>query len=103
MKKVTASAMKHANALNYYRVRGEMTKKKSIRCKCSRCSNPKTCGHTIEYKKTREFGQKFTEEILAELIKNKPGDINHKELFNMIEDILIHLEAGDEEECVTIK
>ena len=34
-------------------------------------------------------------------MKKKLVSIEHEELFDMIEDILIYLETGNEDECVT--
>ena len=54
--------------------------------------------YIIKYRKTIELRRKFIEDLLADLMKSKPRNILHEELFNIVKDILIYIEAGDEEE-----
>ena len=51
-------------------------------------------------KKIRDFRRKFIAELLAELMKKKPTNVEYKELFDIVEDILIYLEDEDEDKYV---
>ena len=93
--------IKHTNALNYCRARSKMINKQTTGCECSRCSDPETQDCVIECRKIREFWQKFVEELLTELIKNRLVEIDYRELFDIRVDMLIYLETGNEEEHAT--
>ena len=41
------------------------------------------------------------EELIEDLLKNKPAEVESEETFDMGEDILVYLEKGDEDEHMT--
>ena len=49
----------------------------------------------------KPFRKKFIEELIEDLLKNKPAEVESEEKFNMGEDILVYLEKEDEDEYVT--
>ena len=51
-------------------------------------------------RKIRDFCQEFTTCLLTELMKKKPAHAEFKDLFNIIEDVLMCLEDRDEYESV---
>ena len=100
-KKVSTSVIKCTNAFNQYGVRDEIINKQTVGSECLRCSEPEIWDYVIKCRKTIEFRRKFIEDLLADLMKSKPKNIQYEELFDIVEDILMYMEVGDEEEYTT--
>ena len=61
----------------------------------------KTWDHVVKYKATRQVRKKFVKELLLELQKAKPDNVDGEETLSFVEDILRCLDDDDSEECET--
>ena len=68
---------------------------------CPRCSQAETWEHIIRCQKTTQFRKEFIVNLAKEMIQVNQNDVLPDEIFIIIEDILIFMEGGDEEEYKT--
>ena len=101
LKSVSVSTLKCTNAFNHCGIRNELINKRIISSKCPRCNNPETQDYAILCPHTKEFRKKFTKNLLKDSSNNRKSRIEYEEIFDIIEDILMHLEKGDKKEYVT--
>ena len=47
----------------------------------------------------KSFAKRFIEDMLKDVLANKLPGVQWKDIFNVIEDVLVYLEKGDEEDC----
>ena len=79
----------------------EMINKKNTGDDCPRCSQPETWDHVVKCSKTIEIRRQYVSNLFKEMMKANKGQIETREILDMIEDILVYLENGDPEEYET--
>ena len=62
---------------------------------CSRYSKVETQEHIVKFRETKYFRKEYVKELMKKMIKEEPKNINVKEIFEMIEDILRYLENNE--------
>ena len=92
IKEVTPSVIKCAHGFNHYELRDAMINNKMIGEEYPRCSEVETWDHIIRCKETKHLRKIFIQDLLKEIIKNKPINIEVDEIFSIIEDILRYIE-----------
>ena len=96
-----ASALKCASEHNHYGVRNQIINNNSVSPECPICSEPETWDYVMLCPCIKLFRKKFIEGLLKDLLKNRLPVVEYKEIFDMMEDILVCLEKGNEDECTT--
>ena len=93
--------LKCASSYNYYSARNELINNKMVGLDCPRCSNTGAWDHETLCSYAKEFRKKFIVALLKDLVTKKLLIVECKDIFDMIEDILVYLEKGNGEVCVT--
>ena len=68
---------------------------------CLMSSEPEMWDHSMLYPCTKSFMKKFIEDLLEDLLKNRLPVVECVEIFDIMEDILVCLEKGNEDKCTT--
>jgi len=99
--KMSNSMMKCVHGYNHYGLRNSIINRNSTEETCPRCSQVESWDHIVRCEKTAQFRKDFITNLATEMIKEKQNDVSPEEIFSMIEDILIFMEGGSEEEYET--
>ena len=93
--------IKCVHGYNHYGLRNSMINKNSTEETCPRCSQVKSWDHIIRCQKTAQFRKDFITNLMTDMIKINQNDVSPDEIFAMMENILIFIEGGNEEEYET--
>ena len=66
-----------------------------------RCDQVETWDHVIKCRETISLRKEFVKDLVVELVKNKPDEINVDVIMSFMEDIMRYIENEEEEEHET--
>ena len=98
---ITSSIIKCANGYNQYGQRDALINKQRIDHECPRCSRSESWEHIVQCRETKRLRKEFVKELLIDILKNKPREVDYMDIFDMIEDILTYLTEDEEGEFET--
>ena len=87
--------------MNPYGLRLAMINNNAIGNECHRYSCMKTWDYVVKHKETSPMRKKFVEELLLELPKAKPQNVDGEEMLSFVEDIVRYPDDDDSEEGET--
>jgi len=100
-KDVTPSVIKCAYRYNQYRVRDAMINGKLTGMECPRCNEDEMWDHVIKCRAVRHMQRQFIKNLVKELLKVNKRKVDEEIVLDMIEDIVVYFDNGDEEEYTT--
>ena len=98
---VTVLVIKYAYSYNYYRIRKAMINGKSTGTECIRYNESKTLEHAVKCWKVRSLQHEFRKKIAQDLFCINGHRVHEEIILNILEDILIFFDSGEEEEFET--
>ena len=73
-----------------------MINKQQINSKCPQCSKNESWEHIVQCEETRHFKKDFVKNLLIEMLKERPREVDCMDVFDIIEDMLKHLSKDEE-------
>ena len=95
---VTPSIIKCVHGYNQYGVRDAMINGRLTDMECPRCNEIETWDHVIKCRSVRHMQREFIKNLTIDLVKENKARIDEEKILNLIEDIVVYFEDGDEDE-----
>ena len=97
-KDVTPSLIKCAHGYNQYGVRDAMINGRLTEMECPRCNEIETWEHVIKCRFVRPMQREFIKNLTLDLLNENDANIDDEIILNLIEDIVVYFDDGDEDE-----
>ena len=78
-----------------------MINEKSAGTECPRCNKPEMWEHVVECRKVRSLQREFIKKMAQDLFRVNENRIHEDIILNMLEDIVIFFDNGEEDEFET--
>ena len=90
------SIIKCANGYNHYGQRDTAMNKQQCNGECPRCSKNESWEYVVQCKEIRHLRKDFVKNLLIEMLKERPKEVDRIDIFDIIEDILKYLDEDEE-------